>query len=105
MNQVPGFLLWKAVVWAHSYYNSNDNELACFGRVLFHLSHLQDCLALGAIFSATDSVATLQVLSADSHPVLFSLVFGEVRMQTLNGLLGGGGGGGGHLGTARRREL
>ncbi|MEW5304711.1 MAG: hypothetical protein WDW36_007303 [Sanguina aurantia] len=39
--------------------------------------HLQDCLALGAIFSATDSVATLQVLSQDTMPLLFSLCFGE----------------------------
>ncbi|KAK9828842.1 hypothetical protein WJX72_002378 [[Myrmecia] bisecta] len=34
-------------------------------------------LALGAIFSSTDSVATLQVLNQDTHPMLFSLVFGE----------------------------
>jgi NhaP-type Na+/H+ or K+/H+ antiporter len=38
---------------------------------------LQDCLAMGAIFAATDSVATLQVLDRDAHPELFSLVFGE----------------------------
>jgi NhaP-type Na+/H+ or K+/H+ antiporter len=33
--------------------------------------------ALGAIFSATDSVCTLQVLSQDETPFLYSLVFGE----------------------------
>jgi sodium/hydrogen exchanger-like protein 6/7 len=38
---------------------------------------LQDCLAMGAIFAATDSVATLQVLDRSSMPGLFSLVFGE----------------------------
>ncbi|KAI8467124.1 MAG: putative sodium/hydrogen exchanger, partial [Monoraphidium minutum] len=38
---------------------------------------LQDALAMGAIFAATDSVATLQVLDATSMPGLFSLVFGE----------------------------
>ena len=38
---------------------------------------LQDCLALGAIFATTDSVAVLQVLEQDRAPLLFSLVFGE----------------------------
>lgn len=37
----------------------------------------QDCLALGAIFATTDSVAVLQVLEQDRAPLLFSLVFGE----------------------------
>lgn len=32
---------------------------------------------MGAIFAATDSVATLQVLDRDTMPELFSLVFGE----------------------------
>ncbi|XP_056170907.1 sodium/hydrogen exchanger 1-like isoform X2 [Syzygium oleosum] len=36
-----------------------------------------DCFALGAIFSATDSVCTLQVLNQDETPLLYSLVFGE----------------------------
>ncbi|CAI0447794.1 unnamed protein product [Linum tenue] len=36
-----------------------------------------DFLALGAIFSATDSVCTLQVLSQEDTPLLYSLVFGE----------------------------
>lgn len=36
-----------------------------------------DFSALGAIFSATDSVCTLQVLSQDETPFLYSLVFGE----------------------------
>ncbi|XP_042048546.1 sodium/hydrogen exchanger 2-like [Salvia splendens] len=38
---------------------------------------LQDYLAIGAIFSATDSVCTLQVLNQDETPFLHSLVFGE----------------------------
>ncbi|KAJ4955595.1 hypothetical protein NE237_012378 [Protea cynaroides] len=38
---------------------------------------LQDYLAVGAILSATDSVCTLQVLSQDKTPLLYSLVFGE----------------------------
>ncbi|XP_022150190.1 sodium/hydrogen exchanger 2-like [Momordica charantia] len=36
-----------------------------------------DYFALGAIFSATDSVCTLQVLDRDETPFLYSLVFGE----------------------------
>ncbi|XP_058082668.1 sodium/hydrogen exchanger 1-like [Magnolia sinica] len=36
-----------------------------------------DYLAIGAIFSATDSVCTLQVLNQDDTPLLHSLVFGE----------------------------
>ncbi|KAL4283855.1 hypothetical protein GQ457_16G030470 [Hibiscus cannabinus] len=36
-----------------------------------------DYLAIGAIFSATDSVCTLQVLNQDDTPLLYSLVFGE----------------------------
>jgi NhaP-type Na+/H+ or K+/H+ antiporter len=36
-----------------------------------------DMLAIGAIFSATDSVCTLQVLSQDETPFLYSIVFGE----------------------------
>ncbi|XP_019172833.1 PREDICTED: sodium/hydrogen exchanger 3-like [Ipomoea nil] len=36
-----------------------------------------DYLAIGAIFSATDSVCTLQVLNQDETPFLYSVVFGE----------------------------
>ncbi|KAK1417878.1 hypothetical protein QVD17_27012 [Tagetes erecta] len=38
---------------------------------------LGDYLAIGSIFSATDSVCTLQVLNQDQTPLLYSLVFGE----------------------------
>ncbi|KAA8549209.1 hypothetical protein F0562_000893 [Nyssa sinensis] len=38
---------------------------------------MRDYLAIGAIFSATDSVCTLQVLNQDETPLLYSLVFGE----------------------------
>ncbi|KAI5058154.1 hypothetical protein GOP47_0026324 [Adiantum capillus-veneris] len=37
----------------------------------------KDYLALGAIFSATDSVSILQVLPQDENALLYSLVFGE----------------------------
>ncbi|KAI4301834.1 hypothetical protein L6164_035074 [Bauhinia variegata] len=38
---------------------------------------IKDYLAVGAILSATDSVCTLQVLSQDETPLLYSIVFGE----------------------------
>ncbi|KAM0027902.1 putative cation/H+ exchanger, cation/H+ exchanger, CPA1 family [Helianthus debilis subsp. tardiflorus] len=38
---------------------------------------IKDYLALGAIFSTTDSVCTLQVLNQEETPLLYSLVFGE----------------------------
>ncbi|GAB2277543.1 monovalent cation:H+ antiporter, CPA1 (nhx1) [Dionaea muscipula] len=38
---------------------------------------VNDYLAIGAIFAATDSVCTLQVLNQDETPLLYSLVFGE----------------------------
>ncbi|XP_027107616.1 sodium/hydrogen exchanger 1-like isoform X2 [Coffea arabica] len=38
---------------------------------------MKDCLAIGAILSATDSVCTLQVLSQEQTPFLYSAVFGE----------------------------
>ncbi|KAJ8748355.1 hypothetical protein K2173_002992 [Erythroxylum novogranatense] len=36
-----------------------------------------DYLALGAIFSATDSVCALQILNQEETPLLYSIVFGE----------------------------
>ncbi|KAJ3669620.1 hypothetical protein LUZ60_011570 [Juncus effusus] len=38
---------------------------------------ISDFLSIGAIFSATDSVCTLQVLNQDDTPLLYSMVFGE----------------------------
>ncbi|XAR56755.1 hypothetical protein NMG60_11037342 [Bertholletia excelsa] len=37
----------------------------------------RDYLAIGTIFSSTDTVCTLQVLHQDDTPLLYSLVFGE----------------------------
>lgn len=37
----------------------------------------RDFLAVGTIFSSTDTVCTLQVLQQDDTPLLYSLVFGE----------------------------
>lgn len=49
------------------------------GLYLFLRSYLSfgDCLALGAILAATDSVAALQVIHQDRFPLLYSMVFGE----------------------------
>eukprot|EP00891_Asterochloris_glomerata_P003501 jgi/Astpho2/3501/e_gw1.00056.5.1_t len=58
-------------------------QFTIMALVLFGFSKLPnvlnfaDCLALGAIFAATDSVAVLQVLKQDRNPLLYSLVFGE----------------------------
>ncbi|KAI3804618.1 hypothetical protein L1987_26306 [Smallanthus sonchifolius] len=48
-----------------------------FKRMNIGSLELGDYLAIGAIFSATDSVCTLQVLNQDQTPLLYSLVFGE----------------------------
>jgi sodium/hydrogen exchanger 3 len=48
-----------------------------FKRMNVGSLELADFLAIGAIFSATDSVCTLQVLNQDETPLLYSLVFGE----------------------------
>ncbi|KAK1430809.1 hypothetical protein QVD17_13837 [Tagetes erecta] len=48
-----------------------------FQRMNIPTLELGDYLAIGAIFSATDSVCTLQVLNQDQTPLLYSLVFGE----------------------------
>ena len=53
-------------------------DLICVvDRATKQFCDLQDCLALGVIFAATDSVAVLQVLKQDKMPLLYSLVFGE----------------------------
>ncbi|KAK4388480.1 Sodium/hydrogen exchanger 2 [Sesamum angolense] len=62
--------------------------IAFFGKMDIDLA-IGDFLAIGAIFAATDSVCTLQVLSQDETPLLYSLVFGEgvVNDATSAGLL------------------
>nr|GLL33109.1 sodium/hydrogen exchanger 3-like isoform X1 [Ipomoea trifida]GMD22104.1 sodium/hydrogen exchanger 2-like [Ipomoea batatas] len=49
---------------------------------------LRDYLAIGAIFSATDSVCTLQVLNQDETPLLYSLVFGEGVVNDATSVVG-----------------
>ncbi|KAF5453916.1 hypothetical protein F2P56_023628 [Juglans regia] len=48
-----------------------------FKKLDIGLLEIGDYLAIGAIFAATDSVCTLQVLNQDETPLLYSLVFGE----------------------------
>ncbi|KAI4349605.1 hypothetical protein L6164_010171 [Bauhinia variegata] len=48
-----------------------------FQKLDIGLLDLGDYFALGAVFSATDSVCTLQVLNQEETPLLYSLVFGE----------------------------
>ncbi|KAJ0989753.1 hypothetical protein J5N97_008109 [Dioscorea zingiberensis] len=48
-----------------------------FPKIGFHGLGLKDYLALGTIFSSTDTICTLQVLHQDETPLLYSLVFGE----------------------------
>uniref|UniRef100_K3XWG8 Cation/H+ exchanger transmembrane domain-containing protein n=1 Tax=Setaria italica TaxID=4555 RepID=K3XWG8_SETIT len=48
-----------------------------FPKVGFGQLDASDYLALGAIFSSTDTVCTLQVINQDETPRLYSLVFGE----------------------------
>ncbi|XP_047044208.1 sodium/hydrogen exchanger 4-like [Lolium rigidum] len=48
-----------------------------FPKVGFGKLDVVDYLALGVIFSSTDTVCTLQVISQDETPRLYSLVFGE----------------------------
>ncbi|KAA8543161.1 hypothetical protein F0562_021344 [Nyssa sinensis] len=48
-----------------------------FKRLDIGFLETRDYLAIGAIFSATDSVCTLQVLNQDETPLLYSIVFGE----------------------------
>ncbi|CAK7340859.1 unnamed protein product [Dovyalis caffra] len=48
-----------------------------FKRMYIGPIDIGDYLAIGAIFAATDSVCTLQVLNQDDTPLLYSLVFGE----------------------------
>ncbi|XP_062077536.1 sodium/hydrogen exchanger 4 [Humulus lupulus] len=48
-----------------------------FSKLGFNGLNVRDFLAIGTIFSSTDTVCTLQVLHQDETPLLYSLVFGE----------------------------
>ncbi|KAJ7950703.1 Sodium/hydrogen exchanger [Quillaja saponaria] len=55
----------------------NFTTILLFGVFGSMISFCLISLAVGAILSATDSVCTLQVLSQDDTPFLYSIVFGE----------------------------
>ncbi|CAN0855950.1 Sodium/hydrogen exchanger 2 [Linum grandiflorum] len=55
----------------------NFLTITLFGAIGTLISTGVITAAIGAIFSATDSVCTLQVLNQDETPLLYSLVFGE----------------------------
>ncbi|XP_055816845.1 sodium/hydrogen exchanger 2 isoform X2 [Solanum dulcamara] len=55
----------------------NFITIMMFGAIGTLVSCAIISLAIGAIFAATDSVCTLQVLHQDETPLLYSLVFGE----------------------------
>nr|AAP20433.1 Na+/H+ antiporter NHX6 [Zea mays subsp. mays] len=69
--------LFGAVGTMISFFTISLGALGLISRLNIGALELGDYLALGAIFSATDSVCTLQVLSQDETPFLYSLVFGE----------------------------
>uniref|UniRef100_A0A2N9J2D2 Cation/H+ exchanger transmembrane domain-containing protein n=1 Tax=Fagus sylvatica TaxID=28930 RepID=A0A2N9J2D2_FAGSY len=57
--------------------NLDPGSIQLFKKLDIATLVIGDYLALGAIFSATDSVCTLQVLKQEETPLLYSLVFGE----------------------------
>ncbi|XP_062187842.1 sodium/hydrogen exchanger 1-like [Phragmites australis] len=69
--------LFGAVGTMISFFTISLGAIAIFGRMNIGTLDVGDFLAIGAIFSATDSVCTLQVLNQDETPLLYSLVFGE----------------------------
>ncbi|KAK1678124.1 hypothetical protein QYE76_038972 [Lolium multiflorum] len=69
--------LFGAVGTMISFFTISLAAIAIFSRMNIGTLDVGDFLAIGAIFSATDSVCTLQVLNQDETPFLYSLVFGE----------------------------
>ncbi|KAK8959510.1 Sodium/hydrogen exchanger 2 [Platanthera guangdongensis] len=69
-------ILFGAVGTLISFFVISFGAIEFFRRMEISLD-VGDYLAIGAIFSATDSVCTLQILNQDETPLLYSLVFGE----------------------------
>ncbi|KAL6571567.1 Sodium/hydrogen exchanger 2 [Orobanche hederae] len=69
-------MLFGAIGTLISFIVISLGAITVFQKMDFGLA-IGDYLAIGAIFAATDSVCTLQVLSQDDTPLLYSLVFGE----------------------------
>ncbi|CAL9133285.1 Sodium hydrogen exchanger [Musa troglodytarum] len=70
-------MLFGAVGTLISFFIISLGAIALFRKMDIGSLDIGDFLAIGAIFSATDSVCTLQVLNQDETPLLYSLVFGE----------------------------
>ncbi|WOL06731.1 sodium/hydrogen exchanger 2-like [Canna indica] len=70
-------MLFGAVGTLISFFIISFGAIELFKKMDIGSLDIGDFLAIGAIFSATDSVCTLQVLNQDETPLLYSLVFGE----------------------------
>ncbi|KAJ9171880.1 hypothetical protein P3X46_015184 [Hevea brasiliensis] len=70
-------ILFGAVGTLISFIIISLGSMQLFKKLNIDFLDTMDYLALGAIFSATDSVCTLQVLNQEETPLLYSLVFGE----------------------------
>ncbi|CAI9118710.1 OLC1v1020313C2 [Oldenlandia corymbosa var. corymbosa] len=70
-------MLFGAVGTLISFITISLGAISIFSNMDLQPLKIGDYLAIGAIFSATDSVCTLQVLNQDETPLLYSLVFGE----------------------------
>ncbi|MCD9641752.1 Sodium/hydrogen exchanger 2 [Datura stramonium] len=70
-------MLFGALGTLISFITISLGAIGIFRKMNIGELEIGDYLALGAIFSATDSVCTLQVLNQDKMPLLYSLVFGE----------------------------
>nr|ALT06549.1 Na+/H+ antiporter [Iris halophila] len=70
-------MLFGAVGTLISFVIISLGAIGLFRKMNIGPLEIGDFLAIGAIFSATDSVCTLQILNQDETPLLYSLVFGE----------------------------
>ncbi|KAJ3702027.1 hypothetical protein LUZ61_005732 [Rhynchospora tenuis] len=70
-------MLFGAVGTMISFVIISFGAMAFFKKLNIGAIEVSDYLAIGAIFAATDSVCTLQVLNQDETPLLYSVVFGE----------------------------
>ncbi|XP_039043016.1 sodium/hydrogen exchanger 2-like isoform X3 [Hibiscus syriacus] len=70
-------ILFGAVGTLISFVIVSIGTMQLFKKLDIGFLDIGDYLALGTIFSATDSVCTLQVLNQDETPLLYSVVFGE----------------------------
>ncbi|CAH9080473.1 unnamed protein product [Cuscuta europaea] len=74
---ISTIMLFGAVGTLISFIIISLGAIGIFKKMNIGNLEIGDYLAIGAIFSATDSVCTLQVLNQDETPLLYSLVFGE----------------------------